>query len=52
MAIKKAQSTKRPKVKTGKLRVKTTKINAKDLKKVKGGATQSLGYDWSKQVKI
>ena len=37
------------KVKVGKLKVKTTKIDAKDLKKIKGGRA---GWDVKANVKV
>jgi hypothetical protein len=51
MATKKAKSSK-GNVKVGQLKVKTTKVKAKELKKVKGGAAISGGYDHSKNIKV
>ena len=51
MATKKTKTGKSDKLKIGKLKVQTTKVKAKDLKKVKGGAL-TAGYDWAKNVKI
>ena len=51
MATKKATTGKSGKLKVGKLKVQTTKVKAKDLKKVKGGATDAK-YDWAKNVKV
>ncbi len=51
MATKQTKTGKSDKLKIGKLKVKTTKVKANDLKKVKGGAT-NLGYDFAKNVKV
>ena len=48
MATKKSKSTKKGNVKVGQLKVKTTKVEANELKKVKGGT----GYDLKLNKKI
>lgn len=47
MATKK--SSKKGNVKVGKLKVKTTKAKANELKKVKGGAEYSFTQAWPKK---
>ena len=49
MATKKSKSSKKG-VKVGQLKVKTTKVRAKELKKVKGGREYG-GYDIKQNVK-
>jgi hypothetical protein len=48
MATKKGKG-KKGTVKVGKLKVKTTKANANELKKVKGGAEYSFTQAWPKK---
>jgi hypothetical protein len=48
MATKKSKSNKKGNVKVGQLEVKTTKVKANELKKVKGG----MGYDLKANKKI
>jgi len=47
MATKKSKSN----VKVGQLKVKTTKVKAKELKKVKGGAVNA-GWDVKSNIKV
>jgi hypothetical protein len=49
MATKKSKSSKKGKVQVGQLKAKTTKVKAKELKKVKGGVHG--GYDIKQNVK-
>jgi len=51
MATKKGKSSK-ANVKVGSLKVKTTKVKAKELKKVKGGLAISEGYAHGKNIKV